>query len=285
MNNYVKGSVIVLLIGALIAWYQPNHFIGNDLVQKSIQNVVENFANVPYLEPVLKYFATNNQIDESVAVPNRAETFFTREELSKFKGENGSPIYLALMGRVYDVTKGKDFYGPGGGYSFFTGTDGTRAFVTGDFTPSGLTDDISDLDDGDYLGVKNWIDFYSKDYLYIGKVEGKYYDLEGNPTEYLQLADQWIKDAVKNKAVEDEFKQKYPMCNVDYKPEVGSTVWCSKSSGGVKRDWIGFPRTLYSAIGSKDIRCACVQEEDLNDPLLKEYPNCARDSVTCKLSG
>ena len=53
------------------------------------------------------------------------------------------------------------------------GTDGTRAFVTGDFTPSGLIDDISDLDDGDYLGVKNWIDFYSKDYSYIGIYKAK----------------------------------------------------------------------------------------------------------------
>lgn len=283
MNNYLKCSVIVLLIGALVAWYQPSQLKNIDLTQ-SFQHVLKNYAQVPYLEPVLKYLVNDNQIDESAAISIKTEQVLTKEELSKFRGENGAPIYLALMGRVFDVTKGKDFYGPGGGYSFFTGIDGTRAFVTGDFTPSGLIDDISELDDGDYLGIKNWIDFYAKDYFYIGKVEGKYYNSEGNPTEYLHMAEKWIQDAVDNKVIEDEFKQKYPMCNVDYKPEVGSTVWCSKSSGGVKRDWVGFPRTLYSAIGSKDIRCACVNEENLDDPLLKEYPNCARDSVICKLS-
>jgi len=283
MNNYLKWSFLILLVSTLIVWYKPNQLKNIDVVM-SFSNVVKNYANVPYFEQILKYLENDNQNDQSIVVPIKAEQVFTKDELSKFRGENGSPIYLALMGRVYDVTRGKDFYGPGGGYSFFTGTDGTRAFVTGDFTPSGLIDDISDLDDGDYLGVKNWIDFYSKDYPYIGKVEGKYYDSEGNPTEYSHLAEQWIQDAVKNKAVEDEFKKKYPMCNVDYKPEVGSTVWCSKSSGGVKRDWVGFPRTLYSAIGSKDIRCACVDEDNLNDPLLKEYPNCAKDSIICKLS-
>lgn len=192
MNNYLKCSVIVLLIGALVAWYQPSQLKNIDLTQ-SFQHVLKNYAQVPYLEPVLKYLVNDNQIDESAAIPIKTEQVLTKEELSKFRGENGGPIYLALMGRVFDVTKGKDFYGPGGGYSFFTGfylsniftyydfcslsinfyslilgIDGTRAFVTGDFTPSGLIDDISELDDGDYLGIKNWIDFYAKDYFYIG---------------------------------------------------------------------------------------------------------------------
>ena len=87
----------------------------------SFSNVVKNYANVPYFEQILKYLENDNQNDQSIVVPIKAEQVFTKDELSKFRGENGSPIYLALMGRVYDVTRGKDFYGPGGGYSFFTG--------------------------------------------------------------------------------------------------------------------------------------------------------------------
>ena len=34
------------------------------------------------------------------------------------------PIWLAIMGRVYDVDKGAEhYYGPNGGYKFFTGKD------------------------------------------------------------------------------------------------------------------------------------------------------------------
>nr|CAG4642674.1 EOG090X0A5G [Evadne anonyx] len=283
MNNFFKFSVIVLLIGTFVAWYKPSQLEDINLTV-SFQNVVKSYADVPYLKPVLKFLVNENQIEEPAGVPIKTEKVFTKQELSKFKGENGSPIYLALMGKIYDVSKGKDFYGPGGGYSFFTGLDGTRAFVSGDFTPTGLIEDISGLDNSEYLGILNWMEFYAKDYSYVGVVEGVYYNAEGKPTEYLLEAEKWIQAAINNKIVEDEFKQKYPMCNVDYKPEAGSTVWCSKSSGGVKRDWVGVPRTLHSAAGSNDIRCACVDEENLNDPLLKEYPNCAKDSVTCKLS-
>lgn len=93
---------------------------------------------------------------------------FSAEELANFKGDDDGPIYLAVMGLVYDVTKGRDFYGPGGGYAFFTGIDGSRAFVTGDFTPEGLIDDVTDLKNEDYLGLLQWSEFYAKDYKIAG---------------------------------------------------------------------------------------------------------------------
>jgi hypothetical protein len=40
---------------------------------------------------------------------------FSAEELKQFTGEHG-PVYLCLKGTVFDVTAGKGFYGPGGGY-------------------------------------------------------------------------------------------------------------------------------------------------------------------------
>jgi hypothetical protein len=97
------------------------------------------------------------------------------------------------------------------------------------------------------------------------------------------MVQRWISAAVAEKADEDVFKEKYPQCNVEYKPETGSRVWCSKASGGIQRDWVGVPRSLYF-VDSNKIRCACVRPEDLNDPLLKPYPNCPPDSESCKLS-
>ena len=47
---------------------------------------------------------------------------FTKEELSKYDGSEGSPgIYLAILGQVFDVSKAPNFYGPNGGYGFFAG--------------------------------------------------------------------------------------------------------------------------------------------------------------------
>jgi membrane-associated progesterone receptor component len=53
---------------------------------------------------------------------------FSREELTKFNGQDESlPVYMAIKGLVYDVTKGRDFNGKGGSYNIFAGKDCTRA--------------------------------------------------------------------------------------------------------------------------------------------------------------
>jgi Cytochrome b5-like Heme/Steroid binding domain len=39
--------------------------------------------------------------------------------------------------QVFDVTRGRKHYGPGGGYSFFAGRDGSAAFVSGAFNETG----------------------------------------------------------------------------------------------------------------------------------------------------
>jgi membrane-associated progesterone receptor component len=38
---------------------------------------------------------------------------YTPEELAQYDGVKKELIYLAVKGKVYDVTDGKDFYGPG----------------------------------------------------------------------------------------------------------------------------------------------------------------------------
>ena len=53
-------------------------------------------------------------------------------------------------------------------------------------------------------------------------------------------------------------------------------------SGGVHRDWVGYPRR-YFAPGSKSWRCSCVREEDLDNPHVKLYPDCDPTSIRCKV--
>ena len=51
-----------------------------------------------------------------------ARKVFSKEELKKYTGEDGSPgLYLAILGQVFDVSRGAKHYGPKGGYHFFTG--------------------------------------------------------------------------------------------------------------------------------------------------------------------
>ncbi|TXG62263.1 hypothetical protein EZV62_013626 [Acer yangbiense] len=81
---------------------------------------------------------------------------FTAQQLIQYNGTDPSkPIYVAIKGRVFDVTTGKSFYGPGGAYVMFAGKDASRALAKmskndEDITPSldGLTEkEIGVLDD------------------------------------------------------------------------------------------------------------------------------------------
>ncbi|KAA8521721.1 hypothetical protein F0562_012394 [Nyssa sinensis] len=54
----------------------------------------------------------------------------TSQQLKQYDGTDPSkPIYVALKGRVFDVTTGKSFYGPGGAYAMFAGKDASRALA------------------------------------------------------------------------------------------------------------------------------------------------------------
>jgi predicted heme/steroid binding protein len=59
---------------------------------------------------------------------------YTDADLKAYDGSNPDlPILLAVNGTIYDVSKGRKHYGPGGSYHFFAGADASRAFVTGCF--------------------------------------------------------------------------------------------------------------------------------------------------------
>ena len=51
---------------------------------------------------------------------------------------------------------------------YFLGRDGTKAFMTGDFTDKGLVDEVTDLTPAQMLELENWIKFYDETYTYKG---------------------------------------------------------------------------------------------------------------------
>lgn len=229
------------------------------------------------------------------------EILLTASELKEYDGTlEGKGLYLALLGQVFDVKKGRQHYGPGGGYEFFAARDASRAYVSGNFEEEGLTDDIEGLSYQDYIGLSDWLSFYNKDYTYVGKLIGRYYNADGSITEYKRKADQWLAEAQIEKEKEAHGKKLFPPCNSEWSQDSGLRVWCTKMSGGVERSWVGVPRKLYSP-GTQTPRCACVkdagsptnpalqgiagtmQNGDLGHPNLKEYPGCHPEESYCEL--
>ncbi|THU83929.1 cytochrome b5 [Dendrothele bispora CBS 962.96] len=99
------------------------------------------------------------------------QRLFSERLLAEFDGNKpGRPIYLAIDGDVYDVTKGKA-YQPGGSYHILTGVDAARAFATGCFKDH-RTYDLRGLSDKELDSIDHWKKFYSehKDYFKVGRV-------------------------------------------------------------------------------------------------------------------
>lgn len=201
-------------------------------------------------------------------------------ELSLYKGEQGSRgLFLALLGQIFDVKKGERHYGPGGAYHFMAGRDASLSFITGDFTDSKLTDDLSTASPLQLVSLYDWLSFYHKEYIHIGFVVGRYYTESGQPTQTLLQVEASVAVGRRLKAQAEADKARHPPCNSEWSP-AGGRVWCSNQSGGVERDWAGFPRRLYSP-GSRSERCVCVQNPADEDPNLKLYNKCPLHSSSC----
>ncbi|MCJ1396886.1 hypothetical protein MMC11_000076 [Xylographa trunciseda] len=102
---------------------------------------------------------------------------FTPPELKPFNGENSMPVYLAVRGRIFDVTPGRNFYGPGGPYENFAGRDATRGLACGSFDEDMLTKNLDGpLDKLEGLGpeemeaLRGWEERFSEKYLVVGKL-------------------------------------------------------------------------------------------------------------------
>ncbi|KAF3766757.1 hypothetical protein M406DRAFT_60917 [Cryphonectria parasitica EP155] len=102
---------------------------------------------------------------------------FTPRTLLPYNGENGNPIYFAVRGRVFDVTSGANFYGPGGPYENFAGRDASRGLACGSFDQDMLTEDLDGplypldkLQPDELEALQGWEDQFSSKYLVVGKL-------------------------------------------------------------------------------------------------------------------
>lgn len=54
--------------------------------------------------------------------PPSRRLLLSAAELARYRGGEGEPgLYLAVLGRVFDVERGRRHYGPGGAYSGLAG--------------------------------------------------------------------------------------------------------------------------------------------------------------------
>ena len=92
---------------------------------------------------------------------------FTLKQLAHFDGtkdgEEDKPVYLSLNGIVFDVSDGRNFYGPGGPYELFAGHECGAALAKMSFDIQFLDDfdAVQDLKHGEKVELENWIEKFT----------------------------------------------------------------------------------------------------------------------------
>jgi predicted heme/steroid binding protein len=106
--------------------------------------------------------------------------WYTADELYEFgDGTEGRPILISLFGRVYDVSKGKRYYGETGTYWMFAGHDVTYSLSTGCKTEACVEKSASELTEKQLEEGKRWLSFFHMHdkYPFMGKLEGNHINI------------------------------------------------------------------------------------------------------------
>lgn len=98
----------------------------------------------------------------------------TLEELRAYDGSDPrKPLLMAIKGQIYDISKGRMFYGPGGPYALFAGKDASRALALMSFDPNDLTGDLEGLGTSELEVLQDWEEKFKEKYVNVGRLVSK----------------------------------------------------------------------------------------------------------------
>lgn len=101
---------------------------------------------------------------------------FYPRTLYKYNGHDHEKIFIAVKGKVYDCTQGRQFYGPSGPYTNFAGHDASRGLALNSFELNLLKhwdqpmDNLSDLTPEQQSALDGWVSHFEKKYPRIGEL-------------------------------------------------------------------------------------------------------------------
>lgn len=126
---------------------------------------------------VQRYFASKTVVTAQItklqarATPEKRD--YTREELKQYDGSDPTKsILLGVKGKIFDVSRGASFYGPGGSYSAFAGKDASRALAKSDTAAEVANNpNISDLTASELATLDDWYNLFSGKYEFVGNLK------------------------------------------------------------------------------------------------------------------
>jgi len=149
-----------------LQWFL-DELIGNPI------NVMLLIAILYLIYKILKPESADEDIKYEPPLPPMKKQDMTPQQLREYDGvkrEDGR-VLMAVLGKIFDVTKSKNFYGPGGPYSSFAGKDASRGLATFNVNSACEEyDDLSDLKQSELDQVREWSEQFTEKYPIVGKL-------------------------------------------------------------------------------------------------------------------
>lgn len=120
----LNSTPVVVFLAIILAYFASEKMKDSSGAHEYIPERIARFLNIePRSVPSHSAKVSNQNPTSKSSKNSKGTRLFTKNQLWKFyRGGDGSKgLYLAILGRVYDVSKGAAHYGPGGGYDFFAG--------------------------------------------------------------------------------------------------------------------------------------------------------------------
>mmetsp|Transcript_4562 Transcript_4562/g.16050 ORF Transcript_4562/g.16050 Transcript_4562/m.16050 type:complete len:163 (+) Transcript_4562:95-583(+) len=91
-----------------------------------------------------------------------------KDKVGSKDGGADVPIYLAINGKVFDVSKAPHMYGPGSSYGVFAGNDCSYCLGTGSLDAKDLNRSTASLSYGEKEALAEWLSFFEGKYDQVG---------------------------------------------------------------------------------------------------------------------
>lgn len=95
----------------------------------------------------------------------------TIEELRAYDGSDPKkPLLMAIKGNIYDVSRSRIFYGPGGPYALFAGRESSRALALMSFDHNDLNGNLEGLSAPELEVLQDWEEKFMEKYVKVGQL-------------------------------------------------------------------------------------------------------------------
>jgi predicted heme/steroid binding protein len=152
--SIIAGGIVVIATGATTAWWKGG---ANEREKKA---------------KTAEYEALQQERERLAFIQPRDQ--WLEEELNAYNGENdpSGPILLAVKGDVFNVWKGRNFYGADGEYHIMAGRDATRFLAKNRLEEETEMERKVELNIAERANLEVWYWTMKNKYQFVGNLAG-----------------------------------------------------------------------------------------------------------------